>query len=678
MVIKIIANFVRRIFSGMFKGKKELSLGFYGPPNAGKCVTPNTEVVLFNGEIKKIKDIFDEITSKKNLPHNFKEVFIDVSDENLIVPSFDINNFQIIPKKVSHVYSQKYKGKIIKIKTKSGREIKATPNHPLIRLFNKGAEFIRCGDLKVGECIGITKKVELRSGLNIPQVTNLNFNINGQIIQAKSKFHNPFSMNLPTYIDENLVSFIAYVLTESYHERKRIMFSNSNQFLLSHFQFLVKKLFNLNTIFRINKGVPQIEINSITLSRWLEESLGMKPSTSAYKEIPSILMGLPDNLVSILLRRLFDCEGYVPKTYKERGAEIEFSSKSKRMVEQVQILLNRFGIVGKFKEKIINNEAYWRLLIGGSDNHRIFREKIGFEIKEKSERLNNLCSAKLKRNRFYLPIVSLLDNVRKKSGLTQKEFFLDDKHVARMKKDNRITHHRISEMAKKIKNQFIRNLANSDALWDEITEIKVQNYNDYVYDLTVEDTHTFLLSNGMIAHNTTLANKICKDWTGEEIGKVSKIPHETRQVQFKEKVDIEFKGKKLTFKIVDTPGIATKIDYEDFMKFKMNKKDAQKRAKEATQGVVDAIKWLDDMNAVIVVLDATKNPYSQVNITIIGNLVARKIPVLIVANKVDLRKADMRKVEAAFPEYDVVGISAKKGKNMEEFYESVFKLAKKA
>ena len=179
------------------------------------------------------------------------------------------------------------------------------------------------------------------------------------------------------------------------------------------------------------------------------------------------------------------------------------------------------------------------------------------------------------------------------------------------------------------------------------------------------------------AGKTSLANKICKDWTGEEIGKVSSIPHETREVQFKEKVEIEYKGKKLIFKMIDTPGIATKIDYEEFMKFRMKKKAAQKRAKEATQGVVDAIKWLDDVDAVVVVLDATKNPYSQVNITIIGNLVARKIPVLIIGNKIDLRKADLKKVEAAFPEYDVVGISAKYGKNMEELYESLFRLSKK-
>ena len=72
--------------------------------------------------------------------------------------------------------------------------------------------------------------------------------------------------------------------------------------------------------------------------------------------------------------------------------------------------------------------------------------------------------------------------------------------------------------------------------------------------------------------------------------------------------------------------------------------------------------------------NSTENPYSQVNVTIIGNLAARDIPVLIVANKIDLRKANIRRVENAFPQYDVVGVSAEKGKNMEEFYESLFRL----
>ena len=82
------------------------------------------------------------------------------------------------------------------------------------------------------------------------------------------------------------------------------------------------------------------------------------------------------------------------------------------------------------------------------------------------------------------------------------------------------------------------------------------------------------------------------------------------------------------------------------------------------------------MECVVVVLDSTQDPYSQVNITIIGNLQARNIPVLIVANKVDLKRSNIDVIKAAFPQYEVVGVSAKYGKHVEDFYEMLFKIAK--
>ena len=178
------------------------------------------------------------------------------------------------------------------------------------------------------------------------------------------------------------------------------------------------------------------------------------------------------------------------------------------------------------------------------------------------------------------------------------------------------------------------------------------------------------------AGKSTLANKICLDFLGEEMSTVSSVPHETREIKVKEKVKMKVGGKELDFNLIDTPGIATKIDYEDFMKFKMSEKEAKARAKEATKGIIESIRWLENVNCVLVVLDATQNPYSQVNITIIGNLAARDIPVLIVANKIDLKKANIKKIESAFPQYDVVGVSAAKGINIEELYEAIFKLVK--
>lgn len=175
---------------------------------------------------------------------------------------------------------------------------------------------------------------------------------------------------------------------------------------------------------------------------------------------------------------------------------------------------------------------------------------------------------------------------------------------------------------------------------------------------------------------TTLANRICQDWLGEEMGIASPMAHETREIQIKEQVVIKSKGKEIAFNLVDTPGIATKIDYEDFLKYGMKDKEAKTRSKEATKGVIDAIKWLDDMDAVIIVLDSTLDPYTQVNITIIGNLAARDIPVIIAANKVDLKKSDIKRIESAFPQYKVIGISAKSGTNIDLLYESLFELIK--
>src|SRR3990167_3583767 len=178
------------------------------------------------------------------------------------------------------------------------------------------------------------------------------------------------------------------------------------------------------------------------------------------------------------------------------------------------------------------------------------------------------------------------------------------------------------------------------------------------------------------AGKSSLANRISKDFTGEETFNVSKIPHETREIQIKEKVRVKKGNKELDFNLIDTPGIATRIDYTDFLKHGLSAKESKERAKEATQGVIEAIKWLENVDCVLIVLDSTENPYNQVNITIIGNPAARKIPVLIIGNKIDVKKSSIKRIESAFPQYKVIGLSALTGNGMEEFYNELFNLVR--
>jgi small GTP-binding protein len=173
------------------------------------------------------------------------------------------------------------------------------------------------------------------------------------------------------------------------------------------------------------------------------------------------------------------------------------------------------------------------------------------------------------------------------------------------------------------------------------------------------------------AGKTTLANRILKDWVGDVMGSTSDIPHETRRARLREGVKIEVDGKSVTIDIVDTPGLATKIDFHDFLKYGLSEEEAKRRAKEATEGVIEAIKWLDDLDGVILVMDATEDPFTQVNITIVGNIEARKLPLIIVANKIDLPNASPARIKAAFPQHTVIPISALKGLNIDTLYRCI-------
>jgi len=164
-----------------------------------------------------------------------------------------------------------------------------------------------------------------------------------------------------------------------------------------------------------------------------------------------------------------------------------------------------------------------------------------------------------------------------------------------------------------------------------------------------------------------------RDWTGDAVGPVSEIPHETRRARRKEDITITgTNGNSVIIDIVDTPGVTTKIDYNEFLEYGLEKEEAIKRAREATEGVAEAMHWLrDDIDGVIYMLDSTQDPFMQVNIMMIGIIESRKLPVIIVANKIDLPDATPQRIRSAFPQHPVIPISGMEGSNVEQLYEKM-------
>ncbi|MFB6168428.1 MAG: GTP-binding protein, partial [Haloferacaceae archaeon] len=88
--------------------------------------------------------------------------------------------------------------------------------------------------------------------------------------------------------------------------------------------------------------------------------------------------------------------------------------------------------------------------------------------------------------------------------------------------------------------------------------------------------------------------------------------------------------------------------------------------------VAEAMHWLrEDVDGVIYVLDATKDPISQVNTMLIGIIESRDLPALIFANKTDLEEANVKRIADAYPQHEVVPLSALEGDNMDTVYDNI-------
>ncbi len=135
---------------------KDKNVLIAAPTGSGKCVTQDTPIpFLKNGkmEIKTAKDILD---------HTKNKIFEDSHGK---LYSSDIESFSFdgsdITKRKSAIYKEKYSGDIYKIKTKDGRKVKITPDHPLLVNSKNNIDWKKAKNIKESDKIGIPKKISL-------------------------------------------------------------------------------------------------------------------------------------------------------------------------------------------------------------------------------------------------------------------------------------------------------------------------------------------------------------------------------------------------------------------------------------------------------------------------------------------------------------------------------------
>ncbi len=249
-----------------------------------------------------------------------------------------------------------------------------------------------------------------------------------------------------------------------------------------------------------------------SVARFLE-SLGLRFTKAAQKAVPDCIFSLPRQELALFLKVLFSCDGSVYITAREQ-AGISYSTISRRLAEDVQHLLLRFGFVAKLREKQqrVNGQAYqaWEIQLLGVVTVKRFLAEIGIWGREAAkEKLAALNEPKLPSTHFdTIPTGPFFwERVREVApGLSFKRIAAEAGvalHPARTSRP--VCRSTVLTLASAYPSPYLQRLAHSDIYWDEIQSVTSAG-EERVYDLSVPPLANFV-ANDLIVHNSTLLSQ---------------------------------------------------------------------------------------------------------------------------------------------------------------------------
>lgn len=261
----------------------------------------------------------------------------------------------------------------------------------------------------------------------------------------------------------------------------------------------------LTSPYHLTHGVK----HPITL--WYER-LGIERVRSYDKKLPASLFQCDDTHIALFLKHLWATDGNVswkPCTGGKMPA-IYYSSTSLLLIQQVQHLLLRLGIQTNITQiqKGTYKITYILMVKSHVVNVRLFLNLVNCYGKRgdiASSMLDELKDVQSYPLTDMIPkeiwkeeVIPLLEQKNIKWKILADA--IGTKRSVRVMCNYNVFRDNILKMGEVLDSEDLRNLANSDILWDEITSITPLGVED-VYDATVEGVHNFI-ANDIILHNS--------------------------------------------------------------------------------------------------------------------------------------------------------------------------------
>jgi elongation factor 2 len=549
----------------------------------GKCVSGDTKVSLRRGS-ETAKEIFERYSSigKPTECCDNDEVF-DISDNNLMVSTFDTNTGKILFSKITHIWKLRKTDPLVKIKLKNGLEVKSTPEHKFLVRNNSSVVEKRADELTMQDIIICPREIKYDE-MSLDELKSI-------IIDTLSK-------------NENFYVFLHKQIAKELHKKiinagreKVWKHTNSRLKMLSFYHGAWRGVFRLNDLLKV------YEFFGMEKSRAYDSVKHINYRGVAQRGVhSSINLRLPESerdfraffyLVGVMFGD-GNTEGNIDNTDEEIHRKI------------IEICKSVFGIDATVKRY---SDRCPRIIIGNKTFKQILSSAFNFPLKKKSlnirvpkimERIPlAMCGSFLRgyfdtdgsveKGRSAVSLSSASPGMAQDIQMLLLRFgcpsqFYEKKscvYISGTNSLNAFKNHigfmlsykskRLDKLSNKAHSSRIMTFSASsmqlqavlDVYFAQIAEISRVDSEDFVYDFTVEKTHNFV-ANGMIIHNTTLtdnlvagAGMISEQLAGQQLfTDFDKQEQERGITIFAANVSMihEVEGHNYLVNLIDTPG----------------------------------------------------------------------------------------------------------------------------
>ena len=396
----------------------------------------------------------------------------------------------------------------IKVETFRGYSLRGTFNHPILILEqdSEGRPIFKwklLSEIRPGDFAVIDRNDQALWPSKEPSLKEF---------YPKTKNRKFIPHKLPTQMNPDLAFLMGAILAEGYiliNRKKKcgkIGFCNTNKEFIEAFRSSFKKVFpdcpiyekKRNPLSYGKKKFVSFEICSLYLVEFLK-NLGLRILSPSKKQVPKIIFHSTKESVAAFLRGFVEGDGSILSYKKGQSPTIAFISTSKKLLQEIQIILLRFGIDSflRFDESRNN----WVLLIRGRNNFELF-QTIGFVSKKKKERLEKYCKVnkdfQIMSKTDFIPF--LTSYLRKKYKNKEFKKWLLKHNVDRypkLKKYYPILEKFLEKKDLELINFFLK----QGYLFDRVILVKPDK-KERVFSLRVDSKCHSFVSNGFISHNT--------------------------------------------------------------------------------------------------------------------------------------------------------------------------------